>query len=43
MKEAYKKYTEAISLNPKTPALKAKLHTNRAAINLKYKNYGKVI
>jgi len=43
MKDAYAKYTEAINLNPKTPELKAKLHCNRAAINLKFHNYGKVI
>jgi tetratricopeptide (TPR) repeat protein len=43
MKDAYKKYTEAIHLDPKNPELKAKLHCNRASINLKYKNYGKVI
>ena len=43
MKDAYKKYTEAINLNPKTPELKAKLHCNRAVINLKFHNYGKVI
>ena len=43
MNDAYKKYTEAINLKPKNPALLAKLHCNRAMINLRYKNFGKVI
>ena len=43
MKEAYAKYTQAINLKPKNKALLTKLHANRAMINLKYKNYGKVI
>lgn len=30
-------------MNCNNPQLNAKLHANRAAINLKYKNYGKVI
>lgn len=30
-------------MNIKNASLKAKLHANRASINLKYKNYGKVI
>lgn len=43
MKLAYEKYTEAINLEPNVPGLLAKLHCNRALINLKNKNYGKVI
>lgn len=43
MRDAYNKYTEAISLKPNDPALMAKLHCNRAMINLRYKNFGKVI
>jgi hypothetical protein len=43
MSEAYKKYTEAINLKCSSKEINAKLHSNRAAINLKYKNYGKVI
>jgi hypothetical protein len=43
MKEAYSRYTEAINLKPKNPTLLAKLHANRAMINLRYKNFGKVI
>ena len=43
MKDAYGKYTQAINLKPKDVNLLAKLHCNRAMINLKYKNYGKVI
>ena len=43
MKEAYSKYTEGIHVGCDSPAINAKLHCNRAAINLKLKNYGKVI
>lgn len=43
MKDAYKKYTEAIHLKCPSPATNAKLHANRAQLNLKLKNYGKVI
>ena len=43
MKEAYKKYTEAIKLKCDSAATNAKLHANRAALNLKLKNYGKVV
>lgn len=43
MKDAYEKYTEAIKKKCNNNELNAKLHANRAAINLKYKNYGKVI
>lgn len=43
MKEAYKKYTEAINLKCSNPSINAKLHANRAQINLKLKNYGKVL
>ena len=43
VKDAYTKYTQAINLKPKDPALLAKLHCNRAMINLKFKNFGKVI
>ncbi len=30
-------------MKPKNQSILAKLHSNRAMINLKYKNYGKVI
>ena len=43
LKDAYKKYTEGIQLNCSNKKTKAKLHCNRASINLKFKNYGKVI
>lgn len=43
MKEAYQKYTEAIHIKCPDPAINAKLHANRAQLNLKLKNYGKVI
>ena len=43
MRDAYTKYTEAINLKPNYPTLLAKLHCNRAMINLKYKNFGKVV
>ena len=43
MKEAYKKYTEAIKIKCDSATTNAKLHANRAALNLKLKNYGKVV
>ncbi len=43
MKEAYHKYSEAISIKCPSPAINAKLHANRAQLNLKLRNYGKVI
>ena len=43
MKEAYAKYTEAIHLKCPTASTNAKLHANRAQLNLTLKNYGKVI
>lgn len=43
MKDAYKKYSEALNLKPTNKILLSKIHSNRAMINLKYKNYGKVI
>ena len=43
LKDAYKKYTEALELKVQDKKLRAKLHCNRASINLKFKNYGKVI
>lgn len=43
MKEAYQKYTQAIKLKCSSPAVNAKLHANRAQLNLKLRNYGKVI
>lgn len=43
LKDAYEKYTQAIKLKCENPQLNAKLHANRAAINLKFRNYGKVI
>ena len=43
MKDAYGKYTQAINLKPKNQTLLAKLHCNRSMINLRYKNFGKVI
>ena len=43
MKQAYKRYTEGIKLQCKNNKTNAKLHCNRAAINFKLKNYGKVI
>lgn len=43
MKDAYEKYTKAININCSSAQLNGRLHANRAAINLKYKNYGKVI
>jgi tetratricopeptide (TPR) repeat protein len=43
MKDAYQKYTQAIKIKCSSEELNAKLHANRAAINLKYKNYGKVV
>lgn len=43
MKDAYAKYTTAINLKCNDKVLNSKLHCNRAAINLKLKNYGKVI
>jgi small subunit ribosomal protein S7e len=43
MKEAYAKYTAAINLNCNDNTLNSKIHCNRAAINLKLKNYGKVV
>ena len=38
MKEAYRKYTEGINLKCTNAATNAKLHTNRAMINLKLSN-----
>lgn len=35
MKEAFKKYTEGIRVNCPNPETNAKLHSNRAMINLK--------
>ena len=43
MKDAYDKYSEAILVRCPSKAINAKLHCNRAAINMKLKNYGKVI
>lgn len=43
MKEAYERYTQAIKIQCPSPAINAKLHANRAQLNLKLKNYGKVI
>jgi hypothetical protein len=50
MKDAYKKYTEGINVKCSNPQTNAKLHSNRAAVNLKIsniftksENYGKVI
>ena len=43
MKQAYAKYTEGIKIKCPSKAINAKLHCNRAAINLKIKNYGKVV
>ncbi len=43
MKTAYGKYTEGINQKSKDAKINAKLHCNRAAINMKLKNYGKVI
>lgn len=43
MKDAYEKYTKAINIKCNNADLNGRLHANRAAINLKYKNYGKVI
>lgn len=43
MKQAYQKYSEAIKLKCPSPAINAKLHANRAQLNLKLKNYGKVV
>lgn len=43
MKDAYAKYTTAINLKCKNKELNAKLHCNRASINMKVKNFGKVI
>lgn len=43
MKEAYHKYTDAINIKCPDPVINAKLHANRAQLNLKLKNYGKVI
>lgn len=43
MKEAYAKYTEGIKVKCSDNAINAKLHCNRAAINLKLRNFAKVI
>lgn len=43
MKEAYAKYSEAINLKCPSASTNAKLHANRAQMNLQLKNYGKVI
>lgn len=43
MKDAYTKYTEAINIKCPSSQTNAKLHANRAALNLKLKNYGKVV
>jgi hypothetical protein len=43
LRHAYEKYTDAINVKCSNPKINAKIHSNRAQINLKLKNYGKVI